>query len=100
MLLTQTLGEKRCKYFTADDFFYWDYSRMNDITKLSNHILDFKISDYCDLNNNEYPLFTDDYHPPHPERVFQTRRIGGRNGFPFVRGIQVRQEGEETFMCK
>ena len=73
---------------------------MNDITKLSNHILDFNISDYCDLNNNEYPLFTDDYHPSHPEHVFQTRRIGGHDGFPFVRGIQVRQEGEETFMCK
>ena len=91
--------EEQRDYFIPSDFYYWDYSNMNDITKLSNHLLDFDIRDYCTQDRGNYP-FMKDYHLPSLEPVFQTRRNGGQDGFPFIRGIQVRREGEETFMCK
>lgn len=97
---SQISGEKLRDYFTEDDFYYWDYSSMDDITKLSNHLIDFDITDYCTQDRMDNPQCMKDYHQPSLEPVFQTRRNGGQDGFPFVRGIQVRREREETFMCK
>ena len=73
---------------------------MDKITKLSHHLVDFDIRDYTTQGRIDDSPILPDCHPPFLEPVFQTRSIGGQNGLPFVRGIQVTQEGEETFMCK